>query len=123
MKRTNHAISPPPANLSVARYFYATRIAPQDLRVTLVWTDPPASVGSTAALIHDLDLVVIAQSTGTEYYPNGGDDADRVNNVEKVVITDTTEGETYTIRVCTFCRPPAVPDCLLLTVFAVGFFF
>ena len=27
--------------------------------MTLVWTDPPASVGSTSALIHDLDLVVI----------------------------------------------------------------
>lgn len=65
-----------------------------------MWTDPPASVGSTSALIHDLDLVVIAQSTGTEYYPNGGDGADSVNNVEKVVITDTTEGEAYTIRVC-----------------------
>eukprot|EP00752_Nemacystus_decipiens_P002900 g2698.t1 len=71
----------------------------KDLRITLVWTDPPASVGSTSALIHDLDLVVIAQSTGTEYYPNGGDGADSVNNVERVVITDTTEGETYTIRV------------------------
>ncbi|CAN0357622.1 unnamed protein product, partial [Hapterophycus canaliculatus] len=71
----------------------------KDLRVTLVWTDPPASVGSTSALIHDLDLVVIAQSTGTEYYPNGGEEADTVNNVEKVVISDTTEGETYTIRV------------------------
>ena len=68
--------------------------------MTLVWTDPPASVGSTSALIHDLDLVVIAQSTGTEYYPNGGDGADNVNNVERVVITNTTEGETYTIRVC-----------------------
>lgn len=73
---------------------------PQDLRVTLVWTDPPASLGSTSALIHDLDLVVIAQSTGIEYYPNGLDEPDTVNNVEKVVITDTTEEETYTIRVC-----------------------
>ena len=71
----------------------------QDLRVTLVWTDPAASTGSTSALIHDLDLVVIAQSTGAEYYPNGGDEADTVNNVEKVIITDTTEMETYTIRV------------------------
>ncbi|CAM9425618.1 unnamed protein product [Ectocarpus fasciculatus] len=71
----------------------------KDLRITLVWTDPPASVGSTEALIHDLDLVVIAQSTGTEYYPNGGEEADTVNNVEKITITDTTEGETYTIRV------------------------
>ena len=71
----------------------------QDLRVTLVWTEPAAAIGSTSALIHDLDLVVIAQSTGTEYYPNGGDGADTVNNVEKVIITDTTELETYTIRV------------------------
>lgn len=67
--------------------------------MTLVWTDPPASVGSTSALIHDLDLVVIAQSTGDVYYPNGLDEEDSVNNVEKVVISDTTEGETYTISV------------------------
>lgn len=96
VKRENHPL--------VGRLF--TRVLPriprisQDLRVTLVWTDPPASVGSTEALIHDLDLTVIAQSTGTEYYPNGLDEADGVNNVERVVITDTTEGETYTIRVC-----------------------
>lgn len=71
----------------------------QDLRVSLVWTDPAASTGSTSALIHDLDLVVIAQSTGTTYYPNGADEADTVNNVEKIIITDTTELETYTIQV------------------------
>lgn len=64
-----------------------------------MWTDPPASVGSTEALIHDLDLVVIAESTGTEYYPNGLEEADTVNNVEKITITDTTEGENYIIRV------------------------
>lgn len=67
--------------------------------MTLVWTDPAASTGSTSALIHDLDLVVIAQSTGTMYYPNGGTEADTVNNVEKITITDTTELETYTIQV------------------------
>ncbi|CAM9547842.1 unnamed protein product [Ectocarpus sp. 6 AP-2014] len=71
----------------------------KDLRITLVWTDPPASVGSTEALIHDLDLVVIAESTGTEYYPNGLEEADTVNNVEKITITDTTQGENYIIRV------------------------
>lgn len=71
--------------------------------MTLVWTDPAASTGSTSALIHDLDLVVIAQSTGETYYPNGLDEADSLNNVEKVVITDTTEEETYTIQVGTFC--------------------
>lgn len=71
----------------------------QDLRVTLVWTDPPASSGATDVLIHDLDLTVIAKSTGIEYFPNGGSEADTVNNVEKVTVSDATELETYTIRV------------------------
>lgn len=71
----------------------------QDLRISLVWTDPPASTSASDILLHDLDLTVIAQSTGTTYYPNGGSEADSLNNVEKVVITDTTEVETYTIQV------------------------
>lgn len=50
-------------------------------------------------LIHNLDLTVIAQSTGNVYYPNGLSEADDVNNVEKVTVSDTTELETYTIQV------------------------
>lgn len=84
----------------------------QDLRVTLVWTDPPAQAGASDVLIHDLDLTVIAQSTGNVYYPNGLSEADSVNNVEKVTVLDATELETYTIRVrwllflnAVFCGP------------------
>ena len=43
--------------------------------------------------------MVEAQSTGTVYYPNGADEPDEVNNVEKIIITDTTQAETYYIRV------------------------
>lgn len=71
----------------------------QDLRISLVWTDPPAEVYGTDILLHDLDLTVTAQSTGTVYYPNGYSGADTLNNVEKVVITDTSPLETYTIQV------------------------
>lgn len=42
---------------------------------------------------------MVAQSTGTIYYPNGGDEPDEVNNVEKIIITDTLQNETYTIQV------------------------
>lgn len=71
----------------------------QDLRISLVWTDPPAEVYATDILLHDLDLTVTAQSTGTVYYPNGYSGADSLNNVEKVIITDTSPLETYTIQV------------------------
>ncbi|CAM9508566.1 unnamed protein product, partial [Sphacelaria rigidula] len=71
----------------------------KDLRVTLVWTDPPAETGASDVLLHDLDLTVIAQSTGNVYYPNGLSEADSLNNVEKVTVSDTTELETYTIQV------------------------
>ncbi len=71
------------------------------LRITLVWTDPPADPAAGIALVNDLDLVV-TDSTGTNVYIGnnfrGGDTfteisgptnlavSDNVNNVENVYI-------------------------------------
>jgi len=52
--------------------------------VTLSWTDAPASVGSSRALINDLDLVVRHVSSGSERYGNMGSRRDRFNPVEKL---------------------------------------
>ena len=63
------------------------------LKITLVWTDPPGSIGSDRALVNDLDLVV-SSPTGRTYLGNvfergasvEGGLPDRVDNVETVVL-------------------------------------
>ncbi len=67
------------------------------LKVTLVWTDYPASTSASKALVNDLDLTVTAPN-GTVYYPNHLSAADRTNNVETVDIASPVSG-TYTITV------------------------
>lgn len=70
------------------------------VKVTLAWVDPPAAVGSTSALVNNLDLVV-RDPSGKEYYGNDFNHqgvADKVNNVEQVVINTPAPGE-YTIKV------------------------
>jgi hypothetical protein len=79
--------------------------AGQELRVTLVWTDPEGTLGAAATLVNDLDLTV---SNGTDTFlgnvlsPTGesttGGAADAANNVEQVRFTAPTAG-TYTISV------------------------
>ena len=77
-----------------------------ELRVTLVWTDPPGSLSASKALVNDLDLVVIAPN-GTVHMGNGWtrwDEAhgphavpDSDNNCEQVRIGQGAG--VYTIRV------------------------
>jgi len=71
----------------------------QKIKVTLVWTDPPASVGTNFAAINDLDLQVV-NSDGTLYKGNvfsggesvpGGNKDDR-NNVEQVHVSSPAAG-------------------------------
>ncbi len=76
------------------------------LKVTLAYTDAPASPGSDPALVNDLDLEVI--SGGTTYLGNvfsggvstTGGSADRLNNLEGVYVPSPSG--TYTVRVRAF---------------------
>jgi hypothetical protein len=52
-------------------------------QVVLAWTDPPGSTG----LIHDLDLEVMCDGDGWALRHGNGAVPDRVNNVEKVVLS------------------------------------
>jgi subtilisin family serine protease len=72
-----------------------------DVRVTLVWTDPPASPSAGRLLVNDLDLTVTRSAdqywTGNEQW--GFDSAsgphparDRLNNVEQVTVLDAGAG-------------------------------
>ncbi len=78
------------------------------LKLSLVWTDYPASTTAAASLVNDLDLKVTAPD-GTVY--NGNDltspfnsEADRTNNVETVAIPAPQQG-TYSIEVTGYNVP------------------
>ncbi|GBG63718.1 hypothetical protein CBR_g39260 [Chara braunii] len=68
-------------------------------RVTLVWMDPPAVIGALSPMVHDLDLLLI-DSKGNVTYPNGLSSPDRLNNVERIVISqpDLSSGN-FTVRI------------------------
>lgn len=67
------------------------------LRVTLVWTDPPASLSASKQLVNDLDLVVTGPD-GETIWGNDAAGGDRLNNVEGVIISQPALGD-YQIQV------------------------
>ena len=74
------------------------------VKVTLVWTDAPGTVGPNATLVNDLDLVVSAG--GRRYLGNVltggtsrvGGSADKRNNVESVILPAGTDGR-FSVKV------------------------
>jgi len=74
----------------------------RDLRITLVWTDPPASSAAGKILVHDLDLLLTHTNTGVQTFPNGrAASADTLNNVERIHIANTslTNDDAYVVTV------------------------
>ncbi|KAL3673011.1 hypothetical protein V7S43_002308 [Phytophthora oleae] len=68
--------------------FHFMLTASVNLRVTVVWTDPPGSVGSKATLQNDLDLTLKVANTSALFYPlSGNGSRDSVNNVEMVEVS------------------------------------
>jgi hypothetical protein len=84
----------------------------QPLKVTLVWSDFPATSGATTHLVNDLDLRVTGG--GFEYWGNNffrgfslpGGSADHVNNVEQVWLESPAAGQRYELTV----RPYQIPE-------------
>lgn len=78
----------------------------QPLRITVVWSDFPATAGAGATLVNDLDLVVTGPDGSTTYLGNNfsggwtvpGGSADTVNNVENVYVQAAAAG-TWTVQV------------------------
>jgi hypothetical protein len=66
------------------------------LYATLTWSDPPAQIAASQTLVNDLDLFVDGPSG--RVFANGGNAADRKNNVEAVRI-ETPAAGTYVITV------------------------
>ena len=85
--------------------------ASQPLEVTLTWTDYPSTPAAATHLVNDLDLRVdgVAASYWGNAFRGGASwnlgDADRLNNVEHVLIPNPTPG-TYSIQV----SPHAIPS-------------
>jgi subtilisin family serine protease len=69
------------------------------LSATLVWADPPGVPNCAACLLNNLDLDVVKAGKSTTYYPNGRTDPDTVNNVERIRISETSDGSVYIVRV------------------------
>jgi len=84
-------------------YTFHVVSAAQPLKATLVWFDPPNAVGAAKQLLHDLDLTVRDETTGTTFYSNGATSAahrDHKNTVEKVVVgTPPTVDGDFTVTV------------------------
>lgn len=66
------------------------------LKVTLAYTDAAASANAQKTLVNNLDLVVVGPD-GRQYFPNGKNAADSVNNMEQIDLVDGSG--TYEIRV------------------------
>jgi hypothetical protein len=91
----------------------------KDIHVTLVWSDPPSSPGSTYATVNDLNLLVCGGAPQTcfqgNHFSNGFTPArppapifrDSVNNVERVRILAGTfpTGTQLTVQVKAFNTP------------------
>jgi hypothetical protein len=82
-------------------YCFTASSASLPVKVTLVWTDPAASVSSSIQLVNDLDLTVTTDSCSSSsdddvWLGNNGASADTLNNVEQVVILNPGTG-------CNFC--------------------
>mmetsp|Transcript_12736 Transcript_12736/g.29300 ORF Transcript_12736/g.29300 Transcript_12736/m.29300 type:complete len:1267 (+) Transcript_12736:3-3803(+) len=88
------------ATRGVMEYMFTvtTATVAQPFVVTLVWTDPaPGSVYAYNVLVNDLDLTVVTSSK--TYYPNSLNGPDRLNNAERISVTDISRSTTVTVKV------------------------
>lgn len=90
----------------------------RQLKLTICWTDPPATVNAARALVNDLDVELVNNGNGQVWQPWVLSPApiidslllpavrkkDTLNNVEQITL-DNPAGGTYTIRVKGFSVP------------------
>jgi len=72
---------------------YCMRVKPDAryVKLTLVWSDPPASPLSGVALVNDLDAVIYDRS-GHEWRSQTSENWDRLNNVEQIYLENPQPG-------------------------------
>ncbi len=77
----------------------------QPLRITLAWSDPPASLSASRQLVNDLDLLVTGPD-GKRYWGNNIENGDRINNVEGIILQNPIVGA-YRVEVQAHNAPVA----------------
>jgi serine protease AprX len=94
-----------------ATYEYDAGSGGRPLKVTLAWTDYPASTSAAKALVNDLDLTVTAPGGAVfkgNVFSGGwsqtGGIADRTNNVENIYVQSAASG-TWTVEVKGYTVP------------------
>lgn len=96
------------------------------LKITLVWTDFPATTSASRALVNDLDLRVVGP-TGEAFTGNvfaggwsvSGGSPDRLNNVENVYVAAPTAGD-WTVAINGFNVPMGPQPFALVVAGATG---
>ena len=105
------------ANSLTQNYSISVPSNVRNLKITIVWNDPPALEKATSALINDLDLSVISPN-GSQFlpwvlsnFPNADSlrklpfrNRDRLNNVEQITIENPEAGK-YLISVLGYRIP------------------
>lgn len=89
-------------------YQVAVKDTRKPFNATLVWTDYPASLFASRALVNDLDMVVTSPSgqeyNGNDFDEHPDDERDNLNNVEQVYIGEPEKG-TYTVTISGYNIP------------------
>lgn len=67
------------------------------IRVTLAYTDPPKTTGSTDVLINDLDITLTNINTSQTYYPVWMAEQGALNNLEQITVYSTDNGGTEVV--------------------------
>lgn len=91
-------------------------------KFTLVWTDRPSTSSAAPNLVNDLDLTVTLKSTTVTYFGNNevkpsvtgsatrnpATEADRISNVEQVILRTATVGQVYVVTVTAHNVPSGI---------------
>ena len=100
----------------------AVPAGPQQMKITLVWSDPAAAANASTALVNDLDLELVGVSNGQRWlpwalsaYPHADSlarparrRADHLNNAEQITLTLPAAG-TYELHVRGFAVAQGLP--------------
>ncbi|MFC1687740.1 S8 family serine peptidase, partial [Patescibacteria group bacterium] len=91
-----------------------------EVKATLVWNDPPGTVGAGQALVNNLDIE-LEDAQGNVYYPWTLDPlqpslpavntvSDTLNNTEQITMSDFPQGGVWTLRVIGASVPVDAPQ-------------
>jgi hypothetical protein len=106
----NHNVSD-----SEAKRYYFKASSRGRIKVTLAWTDPPASILSSFQLVNDLDLIVVVSSGSSSGVYRGNSrlfetigERDYLNNNEQVFVDSVDESVEVVVVVQAYILSPSI---------------